>query len=72
MGLLRVIALGTAAGIAWKLWKDRQAASSPAVRASRDTREITPPHGDALADDASFGAEASVPASQSSRGFGEI
>jgi hypothetical protein len=72
MGLLRVIALGTAAAFAWKLWKEKQATSAPAARASRDTRDITPPHGDALSDVASYGAEASVPASQSSRGFGAV
>lgn len=72
MGLLRMITLGAAAAVAWKLWKDKQAGPAPLPRTTQDTRDLTPPHGDALTDMSSYGAEASVPASQSSRGFGEV
>ncbi len=72
MGLLRVMALGAAAAVAWKLWKDTQTNPVRSRRTPDDDPHITPIHRDPLFDIASFGAEASIPASQSSRGFGSV
>ncbi|MET0290061.1 MAG: hypothetical protein ABW178_10585 [Pseudoxanthomonas sp.] len=72
MGLLRMVALGATAAVAYKLWKQKQGSpvtTSPA-KSLHDSGDVTPPHGDPLlavveAEDAPL---ASV--SQSSRGFG--
>lgn len=71
MGLFRLVALGTAGAIAYKLWKDRQARDAAAARL-RSWR-CHPPHGDPLigAATASWEPEPATPAAQSSRGFGE-
>ncbi|WP_337052892.1 hypothetical protein [Pseudoxanthomonas sp. USHLN014] len=72
MGLFRLVALGTAGAIAYKLWKDRQARDAAATPAY-DRGDVTPPHGDPLigAATASWEPEPATPAAQSSRGFGE-
>ncbi|WCE02549.1 hypothetical protein [Pseudoxanthomonas sp. JBR18] len=73
MRLLRLIALGAAGVVAYRMWKRRQAdAADTSYPSEHDLGEFTPPHGDPLlgAATASWEPEPAVAASQSSRGFG--
>jgi hypothetical protein len=74
MKLLRMMALGAAGAVAYRLWKQRQPASAPVATHEVDYGDATPPHGDALLGTGPAPATPDEPATagaQSSRGFGE-
>jgi hypothetical protein len=73
MKLLRMVALGAAGVIAYRLWKQRQPARAPMTEHAIDDGDASPPHGDALLDTdaAESTSEPAVAAAQFSRGFGE-
>ncbi len=74
MRLLRMVALGAAGVVAYRLWKQRQPSRAPVTAYEVDYGDATPPHGDALlgTGSAQFTAEPVVAAAQSSRGFGGV
>ncbi|HBK46294.1 MAG TPA: hypothetical protein DDZ67_07640 [Xanthomonadaceae bacterium] len=67
-----MIALGAAAAVAYKLWKQKQTEATAPATYSYDDGAITPPHGDPLLDrtGVDLEPEPAVSAYQSSRGFG--
>jgi hypothetical protein len=74
MRLFRLVALGAAGAVAYRLWKQRQPARAPVTTPEIDYGDATPPHGDVLpgSDTALATPEESTgTAGQSSRGFGE-
>ncbi|WDS34716.1 hypothetical protein [Pseudoxanthomonas sp.] len=72
MRFLRMVALGAAAVVAYKLWRQRQPTPEPVTTYEVDYGDIAPPHGDLLLGTrhTHFGTEAVISAAQSSRGFG--
>lgn len=72
MRLLRMVALGAAGVVAYKLWKQRQAGAPAVTTYDIDYGDATPLHGEALLGTGftRLAPEPVVEAAQSSRGFG--
>jgi hypothetical protein len=70
MRLLRMVALGAAGVVAYRLWKQKQAQAPGTSTYEVDYGDASPPHGDTLLGTPNLAPDPVVAAAQSSRGFG--